>query len=238
MQDLVSRTVRRTGFTLIELLVVIAIIAVIAAILFPVFGAVRERGRRTVCQSNLKQIANAMQQYVQDNGGTYPPGVRCDGQDCFMQWPKAIFPYLKDVQVFRCPDQPTQNAAPVDVDHLLSSSTPTPGLDYWYNMIRLTTNLLPPPSASFQRGNHESSLSAPSTILLNMETFWKDSDGVDHDFLKVTSSCGHGFDGNTRHSGGGNYSYVDGHVKWLTPQQAAEVECLNGAEARDYVFFQ
>jgi len=181
-----------------------------------------------------------MQQYVQDNGGTYPPGARCDGQDCFAQWPKAIFPYVKDVQVFRCPDNPQGNADPVDADYPLprSSFAPTPGLDYWYNMIRLTTNLLPPPSASFQRGNHESSLSAPSTILLNTEIFWRDSDGGDHYFHKVTSSCGHGFDGNTLHSGGGNYSYVDGHVKWLTPEQAAEVECLNGPEARDYVFFQ
>ena len=237
MPDHVRRAVRRIGFTLIELLVVIAIIAVIAAILLPVFGAVRERGRRTVCQSNLKQIALAMQQYVQDNGGTYPPGARYDGQDCFAQWPKAIFPYVKDVQVFRCPDQPAGNADPVDVNHLLASSTPTPGLSYWYNMIRLTTNVLPPPSVSFQRGNHESGLSAPSTIWLNMESFWRDGDGADHDFRKVTSSCGRGFDGNTRHSGGGNYSYVDGHVKWLTPEQAAEAECLNGPEAHDYVFF-
>ena len=238
MQDHVSRTVRRTAFTLIELLVVVAIIAVIAAILFPVFSAVREKGRRTACQSNLKQIALAMQQYVQDNGGTYPPGARCDGQDCFVQWPRAIFPYVKNVQVFRCPDQPTGKADPVDVDHLLTSSIPTPGLDYWYDMIRLTTNVLPPPSASFQHGNHESSLSTPSTILLNMESSWRDSDGVDHYFRNVTSSCGLGFSGNTLHSGGSNYSYADGHVKWLTPEQAADVECLNGPEARDYVFFQ
>jgi len=238
MQNHVSRTVRRTGFTLIELLVVIAIVAVIAAILFPVFGAVRERGRRTACQGNLKQIALAMQQYVQDNGGTYPPSVRFEGQNEYVQWPKAILPYVNDVQVFRCPDQPIRNVEAVDFDHLLpSSSTPTPGLDYEYNVIRLVTNFLPPPSPFFQRGIHESSLSAPSTILLNMETFWRDSDGVDHCFRKVTSSCSHDFDGNTLHSGGGNYSYVDSHVKWLTPEQAAEVECLNGPEARDYVFF-
>ena len=73
MRNNTWRAANRSGFTLIELLVVIAIVAVIAAILFPVFAGVRERGRRTVCQSNLKQIATAMQQYVQDNGGVYPP---------------------------------------------------------------------------------------------------------------------------------------------------------------------
>ena len=61
---------RTTGYWL---LVVVAIMAALATILFPVFASVRERGRRTVCQSNLKQIAVAMQQYVQDCGGIYPP---------------------------------------------------------------------------------------------------------------------------------------------------------------------
>ncbi len=60
MRNTTNRTATRAGFTLIELLVVIAIVAIIAAILFPVFATVRERGRRTVCQSNLHQIALAM----------------------------------------------------------------------------------------------------------------------------------------------------------------------------------
>ena len=73
MRNYSNRVTKHAGFTLIELLVVIAIVAVVAAILFPVFASVRERGRRTVCQSNLKQIAIATQQYVQDCGGMYPP---------------------------------------------------------------------------------------------------------------------------------------------------------------------
>jgi prepilin-type N-terminal cleavage/methylation domain-containing protein/prepilin-type processing-associated H-X9-DG protein len=56
----------KKGFTLIELLVVIAIIAILAAILFPVFGRARENGRRSACQSNLKQIGLAFAQYSQD----------------------------------------------------------------------------------------------------------------------------------------------------------------------------
>jgi prepilin-type N-terminal cleavage/methylation domain-containing protein len=62
----------RRGFTLIELLVVIAIIAILAAILFPVFGRVREKARQTSCMSNQKQIVLAMQLYLQDHKDVLP----------------------------------------------------------------------------------------------------------------------------------------------------------------------
>lgn len=60
------------GFTLIELLVVIAIIAILAAILFPVFSRAREQGRKSVCVSNERQIAMAINLYTQDYDGGYP----------------------------------------------------------------------------------------------------------------------------------------------------------------------
>ena len=67
-------TNRPVGFTLIELLVVVGIIAVLAAILFPVFGAAREKARQASCMNNQRQISLAIQMYAQDNKDTYPPG--------------------------------------------------------------------------------------------------------------------------------------------------------------------
>lgn len=63
---------RRRGFTLIELLVVIAIIAILAAILFPVFSRAREKARQTKCTSNQKQIALAIQIFIQENDEKLP----------------------------------------------------------------------------------------------------------------------------------------------------------------------
>ncbi len=63
---------RQRGFTLIELLVVIAIIAILAAILFPVFARARRAAMASTCESNLKQISNAIKMYLTDWDDTYP----------------------------------------------------------------------------------------------------------------------------------------------------------------------
>jgi prepilin-type N-terminal cleavage/methylation domain-containing protein/prepilin-type processing-associated H-X9-DG protein len=66
MQNCLSNSSVKRGFTLIEMLVVIGIIALLAAILFPVFGKVREGARKTSCMNNMRQLGLAFQQYQTD----------------------------------------------------------------------------------------------------------------------------------------------------------------------------
>jgi len=209
------------GFTLVELLVVIAIVSVITAILFPVFASVRERGRRTVCQSNLKQLALAVQQYVQDNSQMYPLASR---------WHSDTYPYVKNVQVYRCPSDQDENFSPDQLVTGPPNSQEASPVDYRYNWNRLnkiqTFQLPLPPNDS--QGINDSVLAFPAMVWLNMDLGYITDDDVYHNAREVTSSCGRLFDGSSQHSSAGNYSYLDGHVKWLTPEEAGEIECANG----------
>jgi prepilin-type N-terminal cleavage/methylation domain-containing protein/prepilin-type processing-associated H-X9-DG protein len=116
----------RKGFTLIELLVVIAIIAILAAILFPVFAQARAKARQISCISNMKQMGTATLMYLQDFDETFYPHRFNSGTDTNPLisltggpsspitgnarnktfWISLLQPYVKNYDVFKCPDNP------------------------------------------------------------------------------------------------------------------------------------
>jgi prepilin-type N-terminal cleavage/methylation domain-containing protein/prepilin-type processing-associated H-X9-DG protein len=120
-----ARARKWAGFTLIELLVVIAIIAILAAILFPVFAQAREAARKASCASNLKQLGTGILMYAQDydeklplagwhdiNGpqnaeGTYIPSwAECAQGMGSVVWNGQIFPYVRNLGVYKCASDP------------------------------------------------------------------------------------------------------------------------------------
>lgn len=113
-----QRSVAKTGFTLVEILVVIAILGVLAAILFPVLGLIRERGRQTACIGNLQQLYKAFAMYAQSHDGRLPPysnninqcvnGPRGDTKTYKLpergrQLVQALLPYTKSKAIWFCP---------------------------------------------------------------------------------------------------------------------------------------
>jgi prepilin-type N-terminal cleavage/methylation domain-containing protein len=103
---------RRRAFTLIELMVVIAIVSILMALVLPALASAREKGKRAVCLSNLRQIGIAIHGYANDNEGSIPYG------------PKAP-PFTSPANFYPSTGAPTslislQSGAPVGLGLLLS----------------------------------------------------------------------------------------------------------------------
>ena len=68
-----TRMGAKAGFTMVELLVVVCIIGILIALLLPAIAAALNLARNLKCQSNLRQIAAAANNYSADNLGAIIP---------------------------------------------------------------------------------------------------------------------------------------------------------------------
>ncbi|MDR3710638.1 MAG: DUF1559 domain-containing protein [Capsulimonadaceae bacterium] len=224
---------RYSAFTLIELLVVIAIIAILAAILFPVFATAREKARTAACTSNLKQFSLAFAQYTQDYDEMFPCGMfqaGGSGGNGGGGWAGQIYPYVKSVKVFLCPDDTT---TPTQSYMTVLSYAYNQNLDSIYGNNPGTTSLtkLNSPAntlclyevqgtevnwftvAGYNENQSPAQLGYPGWYAGG------NSDGTH--ILYATGNMGAPFTASgyytptPYHTGGANYLAADGHVKWL-----------------------
>jgi prepilin-type processing-associated H-X9-DG protein/prepilin-type N-terminal cleavage/methylation domain-containing protein len=207
---------KHSAFTLVEILIVVAVVLVIAALLFPVFNRVREKGKQAACQSNLRQLYIGLQQYVQDNDSRQPP----------WDWRRGIESYVKSPGVFTCPSFPQPIYTP-------ERGTETGEYNFWIGFLNtLVTQPVANTSGQTLAGVNESVLVDASKILVSGDV------AVAGFFRKVPmpqkDACGLTMaDGvpdvlqtvPTVHSGGGNYLFYDGHVKWMTPEAFTQALC-------------
>ncbi|MBC7807971.1 MAG: DUF1559 domain-containing protein [Akkermansiaceae bacterium] len=152
------------GFTLIELLVVIAIIALLAAILFPVFASAKEKGRQTVCASNLRQIGTGIRMYSDDYDGTMPQNAHfygaaaTDEANSEIVWVAALAPYIQSVYKIRvCPSDQRGDevkSSKVGTSYIFNEYVSTPSTDRFGNILEdpdvfLEYDRIPRPSETF-----------------------------------------------------------------------------------------
>ncbi len=230
----------RRGFTLIELLVVIAIIAILAAILFPVFARAREKARAASCQSNLKQIMLAILMYAEDYDEKLPAGKTwCWEPNAITnpQYYQLLYPYIKNWQIFACPSQKTLwcgDAGSIP-HHGVNNGANSPitlgfvprdfKLSYGYSEnIWNSNNDRAIASCGALRGNNQlTEWKYPAQTIVVADCIGLVNNGARIGWANVCAAACHPerkTDDNTRHNGGSNCGFMDGHVKFVSARQA------------------
>ncbi|MDR3708338.1 MAG: DUF1559 domain-containing protein [Capsulimonadaceae bacterium] len=199
-----------------------------SAILFPVFATAREKARQSTCASNLKQLGLAAVQYCQDFDEMAIPSRLGSANVVTWNWCCAIYPYVKSTAVFTCPSQAVAGSV----------------LDYTYNWnVGFDSGLTGYPCRSISAIPYPSSTvmfadAIGGTTITSITKVTDDCLIFNVNASTTGTSTGNGTEtarylvgnGNqtgypvcdagvasTRHSGGANYAFVDGHIKWRGP---------------------
>lgn len=195
----------RRGFTVMEVLCACTVIALLAALWFPVFAAAKEKARQATCQSNLRQLGAGFRMAVDDRDGRFPDaGLYARNPDA--SWVAVrreyqidvrggvLWAYIQETRVFRCPTYANPAAAAA--------------CSYAMNY---QLGLLPEAGVAF-----------PTRCLLLIEEAENSARGPGTGGLNDGAFVGVSAQGVDRlatyHHGGGGGLFVDGHVRWLTPQ--------------------
>ena len=242
-----TSSVRKRGFTLIELLVVIAIIAILAAILFPVFQKVRENARRSSCQSNEKQLALGVIQYVQDSDEAYPT----ESTPWQSSWICIVQPYIKSYGVFKCPDDSHTLTTAFDSGPVTSySANGAIGYDWKTANAWVFEGVIHPGGTTYTNDKNNPSprslaqVNFPSSTILLTERYGDPNDTLanqqgpfnpyHHHFMNGDgipgNTCG-APDGNAAnlkiarsHNDMSNFAFCDGHVKTMRPYSTVNMQ--------------
>ena len=202
----------RGGFTLIELLVVIAIIAILAAILFPVFARARAKAQQATCMSNLKQLNLALSMYAQDYDDLLPYGAPSTWNWTFgwyhgtlyrnrlVRLYNAVDPYVKNSQIWFCTSDLYQADAQAAGGWASLAAAQAGRISYCLCTQWNTWGGGPDPACPADAELTSLTSGEPSTQSLMCDN------GLSCDVAGKDSGP---------HSSGSNFSFLDGHVKFV-----------------------
>src|SRR5262249_1249252 len=86
------------------LVVILVMVLVSLGLLIPLIAQVREMAARTQCRNNLKQLAFAVHNYSDTNGGLLPCGSVAEAplpREQRFSWLMAIYPYVEQDSLWK-----------------------------------------------------------------------------------------------------------------------------------------
>ena len=227
----------KNAFTLIELLVVIAIIAILAGMLMPALTQARDRGRTISCAGNLKSITQASMLYTDASDGWI---VHSDPRKVgtHIYWRHQIAPYLGyhgeiraangkfttqinslvrlKKSVFNCPGAETPVSLEKASEFDGKNNIYTYGMPYSYgdknvrypglNWLKITQLRNKGAGDQVLFGDINDKGIGGDVTQGKMCDIWPN---LKSDLLRTSM----------RHSGAGNFGWMDGHVSTRTPYQ-------------------
>lgn len=198
---------RRRGFTLIEMMVVVAIIMVLAAMLFPVFEAAMGKAEATSCVANLYHLGMAARLYSDDYDDRIVPARLPGVGRTTICWDVSIQPYLHNRLILLCATDESPRRLPNALCELHS---------YGINLeLAEVGGYL---SSALCMGDLADPASCVLFCELNGERFATHGVSYDVDGLSRVAL--------RRHGNGANYTFADGHTKWLLPERTEQPDNL------------
>jgi prepilin-type processing-associated H-X9-DG protein len=161
--------------------------------------------------SNLKQISLAMMMYAQDYDERLSISWYWPNDDTGYVWADAIYPYMKNLQIFDCPSSSLRsyrNAAVCSYGfNNINRSNLSYGLNlaYWGGVTAGGTPANPPSGLSLAQ------IPRPAETILMLDS-WGGFEAADQFDAPM---WWFGNDANYRHNGQVNVGFCDGHVKSL-----------------------
>ncbi len=199
------------GFTLVEVLSVIGIVTVLFAVSSAIFIQAKESGHRTTCLSNIRQLGLASLMYAgeyDDRGPlvayTHPiSSNELNLHDLLLPFTGAYM-YCPHVQVSREVKRRATTGYAINAN-LLISSKGTAGNETNHRTIKFSA--VQKPSLLVMLGE-----SSPGVLALNgPENWFLAANFYVRDVIHLGGSLN---TAGTRHQGGANYIFVDGHAKY------------------------